>query len=64
MYLYLLSEGRKMVCEVPISTEKQKHLLAAFRGSLGSLMQHQRPQLVTPALGSTQGVASRKEGAA
>lgn len=60
---YICSQKeKKMVCEVPISIEKQKHLLGALRGSLGSLTQHHRPQLVTPAFGSTQGVASRKEG--
>lgn len=59
MCLHLLSEGR----EVPTSTEKQKHLLGALRGSLVSLNQHHRLQLATPVLGTTQGNASREEGA-
>lgn len=52
-----------MVCEVPTSTEKQKHLLGALRGSLVSLNQHHGLQLATPVLGTTQGKASREEGA-
>lgn len=39
-----------MVCEAPISIEKQTNLLGALRGSLGPLLQHHRPQLATPAL--------------
>lgn len=61
---YICSQKEeKLVCDVLISIEKQKHLLGALRGSLGSLNQHHRPQLVTPALGSTQGVASGEDGA-
>lgn len=61
---YICSQKEeKMVCEVPTSTEKQKHLLGALRGSLVSLNQHHRLQLATPVLGTTQGKASREEGA-
>lgn len=43
---YICSQKEeKMVCEVPISMEKKKHLLGALGGSLGSPRQHHRPQL-------------------
>lgn len=51
-----------MICEVPISIQKQQHLLGVLRGLLLSLNQHHRLQLATSALVSTQGMVSRDEG--
>lgn len=51
-----------MVCEVPISIQKQQHLLGVLRGLLLSLNQHHRLQLATSALVSTPGMVSGHEG--